>query len=311
VRLWNLDKLSSDPRKPNAPVWEKEEQHSDGINCIAFSPDGTMYATGGDDNAIRLWHTENGEKIYTFDEETGHQGAVTALHFTPDLQVISAGRDNTLRVWTLCEKGAEPEKKQLKEKRSGSVTSLGVDSQGKWMLFDKEGQELQVISRSSGRTVGRIKDPANASPFENLAEFSPDASLVLTTSAAEGRLQLWKAPTDGSRCFEVRQFKAKESGAVTCAAFGIDSTLKETGAEDAESVFAVTGTRDGQLHLWAVPGKEKVAKKLYGTVSLVDANVDASTGQARVWVDVENKDGALKPGDSVTVVVEPSTKSAK
>jgi WD40 repeat protein len=217
--------------------------------------------------------------------------------------LITAGRDNTLRVWALHEKGALLDESRLFTNRSGSVTSLGVDPQGKWLLFD-QGRKLQVISRLSGRTVGLIQDPAEASPFENLAQFSPDASLVLTTSAAEGRLQLWKAPTDGSRSFEARQFKAKESGPVSCAAFGIDTALPETRAEDAERVFAVTGTKDGAVHVWAVPGKDQVAKKLRGTVSLLDAYVDPSTGQARVWVDVDNKDLILKPGDSVTVVVE-------
>jgi WD40 repeat protein len=307
VRLWDLDKLSSDSRTPNKPVWEHDSQHTDAINCIAFSPDGSMYATGGDDNAINLWKTKTGTLIYRFDDEMGHQGAVTSLHFTPDLQVISAGRDNTVRVWTLCEKGADMDQSRLLSNRSGSVTSLGVDPQGRWMLFD-QGRKLQVISRLSGRTVGLIQDPGESSPFENLAEFSPDASLVLTTSASEGRVQLWRAPTDGSRSYEVRQLKAKDSGPVSCAAFGVDTTLPETRAEDAERFFAVTGTRDGLVHVWAVPGKEHVANKLKGKVSLRDAFVDPSTGQARIWVDVDNKDDRLRPGDSVTVVVEPQAK---
>jgi WD40 repeat protein len=309
VRLWDLAKLSSDPSKPNEPVWERADQHKDGVNCIAFSPDGTMYATGGDDNAIKLWKTQKvaeGEKpeIYQLEDENGHQGAVTSLHFTPDMELVSAGRDNKLLVWTLREKGAELDEKRILSNRTGSVTRLGVDPRGQWMLFD-QGRRLQVISRRSGRNVGQIQDPGEASPFESFAEFSPDASLVLTTTASDGKLQLWKAPTDGSRCFEVRRFKAKESGSPSCAAFGIDSTLPETRAEDADRVFVVTGTMDGLLHLWAVPGEEQVNKKLTGEISLRDASVDPSTGQGRVWVDVDNQNMLLKPGDSVTIVVDP------
>ena len=40
------------------------------------------------------------------------------------------------------------------------------------------------------------------------------------------------------------------------AVFGIDPTLSETGATDADKVFAVTGTKEGQVLLWAVTGEK-------------------------------------------------------
>jgi multidrug efflux pump subunit AcrA (membrane-fusion protein) len=45
--------------------------------------------------------------------------------------------------------------------------------------------------------------------------------------------------------------------------------------------------------------------QLPGTVSLVDRFLDASTRQVRIGVDVDNPKGRLRPGQPVTVVINP------
>ncbi len=296
VRLWDLDKDS------DKPVWEKTEQHGDAVTALAFSPDGKYYASGGEDNVINLWKTEDGSKVYAFDSDKGHQGAVTSLNFTPDFQLVSAGRDNTLRVWTLHQKGAELNPNMPIANRGGSVPNLGVSKDGRFMLFD-QGKTLQVMSLARGRTVGVIQDPSESTPFETLAVFSPDAALVLTASASEGRLRLWRTPTEKPYSYEVRQFIPKESSPATCAAFGTDANLATAGAKDAERTFAVTGTKDGQIYLWAIPTKDLADQKLKGKVSLKELFIEPSTRQARLWVEIDNKDGLLTPGETTTVVV--------
>ena len=43
--------------------------------------------------------------------------------------------------------------------------------------------------------------------------------MMLTAGLADGRMQLWKAPTDTTRGFEVRQLVPQEKQPTTCAAF--------------------------------------------------------------------------------------------
>ena len=74
------------------------------------------------------------------------------------------------------------------------------------MLYD-QGKTLQILSVETGRTLGELKNPINAPAFESLALFSPDASLMLTAGATEGRLQLWRTPTPGSSEAEGGKFK--------------------------------------------------------------------------------------------------------
>jgi eukaryotic-like serine/threonine-protein kinase len=71
--------------------------HGGRVLCTAFSPDGRLLATGGDEKTIRFWDVTNGSQRATL---TGHTARVTALAFAPDGQrLASAGADATVRIW--------------------------------------------------------------------------------------------------------------------------------------------------------------------------------------------------------------------
>src|SRR5204862_4078046 len=107
IFLWDLDQLAKGETKP---LLEIREAHKDAVSALAFSPDGRWFASGGQDNLIVLWEAGKEKAVYPFDAEHGvenpHQGTVTALHFTPEGKLVSAARDNTLRVWQLHANGA-------------------------------------------------------------------------------------------------------------------------------------------------------------------------------------------------------------
>ena len=43
--------------------------HTQKVNAVAISPDGRRIASGGDDNAVRVWDTETGAPIATLAEQ--------------------------------------------------------------------------------------------------------------------------------------------------------------------------------------------------------------------------------------------------
>ena len=70
--------------------------HTAQIACIAFSPDGKTFATGGFDNTLRLWDTTTG-KTKIIKE---HNGWVESIAFSPDGKTIASGSgDATIRLW--------------------------------------------------------------------------------------------------------------------------------------------------------------------------------------------------------------------
>jgi len=68
--------------------------------CVAFSPDGRMMATGGNDKKIRLWDAENSQLKATF---LGHEGSVSSLAWSPDGKVLASHSfvDRTVRLWDI------------------------------------------------------------------------------------------------------------------------------------------------------------------------------------------------------------------
>ena len=68
------------------------------VNCLAFSPDGKILATGHYDGMIRLWDVESGELV----RELKTAGVIEALSFSPSGGVLASGssyQDFAVRLW--------------------------------------------------------------------------------------------------------------------------------------------------------------------------------------------------------------------
>jgi periodic tryptophan protein 2 len=88
-------------------VWEwasetyvlKQQGHFFDVNCLAYSPDGQLIATGGDDGKLKIWNTHSGFCFVTFSE---HTAPITTVEFsTSGTVVVSASLDGTVRAYDL------------------------------------------------------------------------------------------------------------------------------------------------------------------------------------------------------------------
>jgi biotin carboxyl carrier protein len=295
-RIWDLD------HPDNKPL-ELKERHKGPINCVAFSPDGAWCATGATDRDVCVWSTATGDRLLRI--PSAHLGEVLSLQFFKHkgkTYLVSAGNDQ-VKLWTLSATadGVELEGTAEKHDRRGSeVTALGVNPQGGQGIIDY-GKELRIVALPGGHYEGSLANPSAAMNFTTMALFSPDGNAILTASGSEeGRLQLWRAPTSKSRAYEMRQLVWNDRDQATCGAF------------DPDDSFLVTGSRSGNVVVWAMPTPEELAVVLKAKITLVDQSFNEGS-RIRVWAELDNPKMSngrrrLIPGNAATMVFYPNQK---
>lgn len=95
-------------RPPRIPIKSIHKdlmrRHSDQINGVSYSPDGSKIASCSEDKTIQIWDAEGGVKLLTL---LGHTGGVISISWSPDSRFLASGsKDKTVRIWDI-ENGKE------------------------------------------------------------------------------------------------------------------------------------------------------------------------------------------------------------
>jgi WD40 repeat protein/DNA-binding SARP family transcriptional activator len=164
---------------PYGPIIE--EFQSRDINSIAFSPDGRLLATAGNEGSVVVWDLTRRAPIGRPLRPGGY--SVTAVAFSPDGRTLASGVDDGAVVLTRV-----PDGTLLYE-----LGGLGISA----LAFSRDGKTLAAAT-FDGRVrlwdprTGAARGPAWAAAVEPLlsVSFSLDGS-VLATSGSDGTAALW------------------------------------------------------------------------------------------------------------------------
>lgn len=161
--------------------------HTDIVNSLIVSFDGTTLISGGKDKAIRFWDLETKRIVKTFsDYFDGHSKAILDLALSRDNKVLlSYGADNIINVWNT---------KQAKIIRtisiSADLTCLEISPNCKLFGTGSLESQLNIRHIADGRVIRSIDN--NASVL--CMAFNPNSN-ILATGGDDRLIRLWDIET--------------------------------------------------------------------------------------------------------------------
>jgi WD40 repeat protein len=139
---------------PTTPVWREASESVQsaqtqtdigmrGITSIAFSPDGSGFATVGRDGTVKVWDSAAAREVRTFHTELGGGGVV----FTPSGdRVVYASNAGQVRAWNL-----DPSRRLQPERRRAVVHgAVDIPADERWFYSSGHGSIL-VWEAATGR----------------------------------------------------------------------------------------------------------------------------------------------------------------
>jgi len=168
------------------------------VNAVAWSPDGTMIASGSSDMTVHVWNVTTGAILHTY---SGHTSHVVSLVWSPNGQKIASGsgyppldpnanRDHAVHVW------------EVQTARLLFPPYMGHAGQIKQVAWSPDA--TSIASASVDRTV-QVWSASDGSPLYTYThhtdevwgvDWSPD-SQRLVSGSHDGTVRVWEPKPGG------------------------------------------------------------------------------------------------------------------
>ena len=200
--------------------------------AIAMSPDGSRFATTGEDGTATVWETNTGKRLLTL---RGHEGAVNGIAFSPNGSLLATtGDDRTVRLWD----AASGRQMHVMRGHRDLVLGASFSPDGRLLATSSQDGTVRIWDVAAGTQHLVLRGP----PGEEFANsggmtpaFSPDGSRV--ASGGWFSTPIWDVATG-----RISMVLPRQPWETLAVAFSPDGTRIATDTHlDAQAWDAATG----------------------------------------------------------------------
>lgn len=245
--------------------------HADRVEGLAIRNNGTVLASGGDDETVRVWNTASGEEIAKLDTP---EDWVRSVVFNPvNGDLAFAGGDQKVTIWRentpIVLSGHEASVRSLAYSGDGAVLASG-DRDSKIWLWDTNGTQLDLLNAEAGAILALV--------------FSPTGT-QLVSGDFDGNVKIWTVTTG-----RVENEMPHYPSAVRTLMFNAEGTLIIVGYDDgAIGLWDMTDTppvfmpsaSNSPVRAMAWQGNETSLLVVYGDGTVIGWGTTQTLGEAR------------------------------
>ena len=238
-------------------------QHERRVLSVAYSPDGSLVATGSGDwdelGVAQLWDARTGLRV---GPAMKHAGRVFHVAFSPDgMRLATASMDKTARLWDV--RTSDPIGEPMTHDKN--VVKLTFSPNGQFLVTGSSDSTARLWEGHTGAPIGEVM--AHESEVRCVA-ISPDCQLIATGSG-DCTARLWDA-RNGKPVGKMM----KHEDDVVSVAFSRDNAR------------LLTASSDGTARIWDVNSNHQVGETMRhdGCVNCAEFSPDDSRIITGVWI---------------------------
>src|SRR5688500_7412155 len=228
--------LASGDRNGGLRVWEAASGnefynltgHKAAVTSLRFRADSNVLASASEDGNVKLWDMNSGSEIKNF---AAHKDGVLSLDFAPDGRIVTAGRDQFVRVW----KPDGAKLLDLDRRRDVALHAVFAGEGAVIAAADFSG-DVRLNNAADGKKAGEL-DPNPPTIAERLAESRVryDAAQAVAEKASEAVTPLQRVGDRTAKQLAEAQARAAQ---LATAAQAADAKHKELAAASQAAVTA-------------------------------------------------------------------------